>query len=113
MGCCRTGRVRAELESGAAISCGLSASGGRPSVDWRSRWTRRLVGLATWAAPVAALALIPKCPACIAGYVLLLTGVGPSVPAAAGVRWALVAVCALGLVYLVLRAVRRAFIRRA
>jgi hypothetical protein len=55
--------------------------------------------------PVTALALVPKCPACLAGYVLLVTGVGLSVAAAAAVRWAIIGVCAVGLAVLLGRLV--------
>jgi hypothetical protein len=43
------------------------------------------------------LALVPKCPACVAGYVAAVTGVGVSMPVAAGLRWGLVGVCLVAL----------------
>src|SRR5262245_5706747 len=71
-------------------------------------WLRRIATLTQWALPLTTLAVIPKCPACVAAYVLLLTGIGLSLPAAAAVRWALIALSVAGLAYLLLRAVRRA-----
>jgi hypothetical protein len=50
---------------------------------------RRLGGLAGWLGSAAGLALMPKCPACIAAYLALGTGVGISVSAAAHLRTAL------------------------
>lgn len=46
---------------------------------------RRGLGLASLASALG-LALIPKCPACLAGYVALATGIGLSVPAATHLR---------------------------
>jgi hypothetical protein len=60
-----------------------------------------------WAIPVIGLALVPKCPACVAAYVLIFTGVGLSLPAAAAVRWILIAFGAVALVILVVRHTRR------
>lgn len=71
---------------------------------------RAFRSLARWGPPVAVLALVPKCPACVAGYVLLLTGVGISMPAAAAVRWALIAASVAAIAYLVIRTVRRAIV---
>ncbi len=63
----------------------------------------RFIGLVDWAVPVTVLALVPKCPACVAAYVLLLTGVGVSVPTATAVRWVLMG---LGVTLLVVLSVR-------
>jgi hypothetical protein len=60
-----------------------------------------------WVVPVTALVLVPKCPACLAGYVLLFTGVGLSVSSAAAVRWGIIGACAAVLGFLVLRLVVR------
>ena len=78
-------------------------TGGGP----RSR-PRRVAALAQWAAPIAALALVPKCPACLAGYVLLWTGVSLSVSTAAAVRGGMIAMSFGLLLFLALRAGRRA-----
>jgi len=50
----------------------------------------RLAGLAGWLGSAAGLALMPKCPACIAAYLALGTGVGISISAAAHLRTALI-----------------------
>ena len=55
--------------------------------------TPRVVGLgrlAGWVGSAAGLALMPKCPACIAAYLALGTGVGISITAAAHLRTALI-----------------------
>jgi hypothetical protein len=70
-------------------------------------WARRAVSFVEWALPVVALALIPKCPACLAGYILLFTGLGLSLSAAAAVRWTIIGVCAVVLALLLLRLLAR------
>jgi hypothetical protein len=62
---------------------------------------------AAWIAPAAVLALLPKCPACLAAYVALATGVGLSVPAAAHLRLGLIVACAASLVALTAQRLRR------
>jgi hypothetical protein len=74
----------------------------------RRSWIRRIRGAIEWALPITILALIPKCPACVAAYVLLFTGIGLSLPAAAATRWALITLSLAALAYLALRAARRA-----
>jgi len=73
----------------------------------RRSWPRRVGALVEWALPVTALALVPKCPGCVAAYILLFTGVGLSLPAATSVRWALIGVSIGALVFLGARAVYR------
>ncbi len=48
---------------------------------------------AAWALPAAGLALIPKCPFCVAAYVALITGVGISAAAASHLRTAAIVLC--------------------
>ena len=66
----------------------------------RSQWIaaggRRTAFWTLWAWPGLALALLPKCPACLAGYVALWTGIGLSMPAATGLQRALVLICGAG-----------------
>src|SRR5262249_47338090 len=71
-------------------------------------WLRRVAALVEWALPVTTLALMPKCPACVAAYSLLFTGVGLSLPAASALRWTLIGLSVTALLYLFLRATRRA-----
>lgn len=67
----------------------------------------RLLNVLRWALPVTVLAFVPKCPACVAAYVLLFSGVGLSFTAAAALRWALIAFCIAPLAYLLLCTARR------
>ena len=55
---------------------------------------RRVGGFLSWIAPGAVLALTPKCPACLAAYIALGTGIGVSVPFADNLRLAVLALCA-------------------
>jgi hypothetical protein len=74
-----------------------------------TRRPRRIGALVQWALPLATLAVVPKCPACVAAYVLFFTGIGLSLPAAAAVRWVSIGLCLAALAYLALRTARRVF----
>ena len=65
----------------------------------------RGIALAEWAGPAAVLALLPKCPLCLAAYVAFATGIGMSVAAATYLRTGLVV---LSVALLALAAARRA-----
>ena len=72
-------------------------------------WRRRMTSLVQWAIPIVTLALVPKCPVCMAAYVLLFTGVGLSLAVATTIRWLLIAMSIAALAYLLLRSMRRVF----
>ena len=71
-------------------------------------WRRGIAALIQWAIPITTLALVPKCPMCVAAYVVLFTGIGLSLSAATAVRWALIALSVAAIAYLLFRAGRRA-----
>jgi hypothetical protein len=73
------------------------------SGDGRPGFLRRSLELMRWLAPAAALAIMPKCPLCIAAYIALGTGIGVSVATAAYLRWLLLAVSLAALAYLMVR----------
>jgi hypothetical protein len=57
-----------------------------------------------WIAPSIGLALVPKCPMCVAAYVAAITGVGISMPMAARLRWGLLILCITALALVAIRA---------
>jgi hypothetical protein len=59
-----------------------------------------------WATPGVILALLPKCPLCIAAYIAIGTGIGISVSTAAYLRYGILAVGAFSLLLLVVRSFR-------
>jgi hypothetical protein len=60
-----------------------------------------------WIAPSVGLALIPKCPACVAAYVAAITGAGISIPMAARLRMGLLILCLSMLALVAARACAR------
>jgi len=64
---------------------------------------QRCVSFAGWLIPSAILALIPKCPMCLAAYVALWTGIGLSLSVATYLRLSLLVLCAASLLYLAVR----------
>jgi hypothetical protein len=63
--------------------------------------------MAGWVIPGTVLALLPKCPACVAAYVAGATGLGISVAEASYLRTAAIVVCAASLLAIALRTLRR------
>jgi hypothetical protein len=83
------------------IQMRAGANGGRPA----SR-LRRGGEIAGWIVPSVTLALLPKCPLCVAAYVALATGIGISLPTATYMRAMLVALCVASLVFIAARRLR-------
>jgi|GEM_PF-2759708 len=64
-----------------------------------SMFVIRLLAIVRWFLPGAILVIIPKCPLCIAAYVLVGSGIGLSVTSATYLRGALIVVCCFLLLY--------------
>jgi hypothetical protein len=73
-----------------------------------SRRASRWLDAVGWLVPAAALAMMPKCPICLAAYVALFTGLGVSLPVAAAVRTALIVACVASLGFMAWRTALRA-----
>jgi len=85
------------------MSACCNAAGGRKA----PAWTRRARGIFAWGLPSAILVLVPKCPACLAAYVVLWTGLGLSLSTAAYLRWGLLLLCVASLLFLVVERLNR------
>jgi hypothetical protein len=70
-----------------------------PRTSTWARWVREVLA---WAFPTAILALMPKCPACLAAYVAIGTGLGLSLPTATYLRTSLLILCIASLLFLAL-----------
>jgi len=81
--------------------CG--AAGGRKT----PAWVRRVREILAWVLPGAALVAVPKCPACLAAYVALWTGLGLSLSTATYLRWVVLFLCAASLLLLAVSRLRR------
>jgi hypothetical protein len=68
---------------------------------------RRSVEALEWILPGAILAVLPKCPMCVAAYVALFSGIGVSVSSATYLRTGTIVVCVASLLFLAARSVIR------
>jgi hypothetical protein len=82
--------------------CGVAA--GEREIPTFSRRCRSMAG---WIAPGATLALLPKCPLCVAAYVAMGTGLGVSISTAVYLRMTLIIICVAALSYLAGRKLTR------
>ena len=70
-------------------------------------WVRRVGEVFAWLLPSAGLVLAPKCPACLAAYVTLWTGLGLSLSTATCLRWMLLFLCVASLLFLIVERLYR------
>lgn len=98
----------------ASIStCCCRSTSSTSSNSRASRPMPRRMNLTGWLLPSALLVLMPKCPACMAAYIAMATGLGISLPAAANVRLMLITLCITSLSWLTIRTLHRLRLNRA
>ena len=102
--------MRRRQRGGAVVSPRRCCEAAGVTAGTQMTLTRRCCGVAGWVVPGAVLALLPKCPACVAAYVALATGVGISVTTATYLRGGAIVVCVAALLYAAARAVRQRFV---
>ena len=73
----------------------------------RSNRSQRVGEIAAGAFSLGVLALVPKCPLCLAAHVALWTGLGLSLAEATYLRWSLLLSSAAALAYLAIRLAAR------
>ena len=88
--------------AGPICVCRRNAASPTTSLGER-RFAGRTRGAAAWALPSIALALVPKCPLCVAAYLAIGGGLGMSLTSATHLRTALVWLCWSVLVLLTVR----------
>ena len=67
---------------------------------------RRSGAIVSWILPGAILALLPKCPVCLAAYLMMATGISISIATAVSLRALLVVLCVSSLILLGRRHIR-------
>lgn len=89
----------------------MSACCSRRKASRTASWARRGLEIGEWMVPSIMLALMPKCPACVAAYIAIGTGIGISMPTATYLRVTVVILCVASLVFLAARRARRLIAR--
>ncbi|QDV26377.1 hypothetical protein Q31a_47510 [Aureliella helgolandensis] len=77
------------------------------SKDKSKPLTHKVRGFLAWLLPSVVLVMMTKCPACLAAYVALWTGLGPSLSAATNLRRAMILLGALSLLFLSVKPLSR------
>ncbi len=85
------------------MSACCDAAGDRKTLPWM-RGVREIFA---WGLPGAILVLVPKCPACLAAYITLWTGLGLSLAPATYLRRVLLFVCVASLLFLIVERLAR------
>jgi hypothetical protein len=85
----------------------MSACCGAASDRKTPTWVRSVRELFAWALPSAILVLVPKCPACLAAYVTLWTGLGLSLVTATYLRLVLLFLGVASLLFLIMERLDR------
>jgi hypothetical protein len=92
------------LASSSRVTGGARSAIGGPRPPTHAR---RCLDAAGWIVPGGILALLPKCPACLAAYFAIGTGIGISMSAAMYLRTVLVVLCVAALSYISANLARR------
>lgn len=90
-------------KGGPAVSASSSPCCGGARRESARGPLRRVLHGAGWFLPSALLAVMPKCPVCLAAYVAMATGLGLSLPVAAALRTCLIVLCVGSLTWMICR----------